>query len=166
MNYPLSDVEVERLTGNKYKVVPYPDLIKYKTINELLGPFGGVVLLYETRPNYGHYTALFRRDFKTLEQFDSLGFKLDHELKKIDKKFRIESNQRALLSKLILNSSYEKYIYNENKLQKNKDGINTCGRFVALRLLFRDLSHKQFINLFKNIKNKDEYVVYLTENLF
>jgi len=166
MNYPLSDLEVEKLTGYKYKVIPYPDLINYKTIDEVLGPNGGAVILYETLPNYGHYTAIFRRDYNTLEHFDSLGYKLDKELNKINKNFRRESNQTAILSKLILNSHYKNYIYNEKPLQKNKLGVSTCGRWIALRLLFRDLNHKEFINLFKDIKDKDNFIVYLTDGLF
>jgi hypothetical protein len=54
-------------------------------------------------------------------------------------------------------------VYNNFAFQKNKKGVNTCGRWCILRWLFRDVGLNEFERMFSNpmpgCKNRDESVV-------
>lgn len=159
----LSDQDILRLINGKAKIVLYPDIKNYKSIDQLLYPYGAVIILYLTRKNYGHWTTLFKLNDNTLEMFNSYGTYIDDDLDYIPENFRISSGQSyPLLGWLMYYSPY-KLTYNEHKFQKRGRNINTCGRWVALRLLYRHLSLKEFHNLFKG-KDSDKIVTLLTEN--
>lgn len=89
MNNIITDIEKIDLTGddlvricrNKVKVIPYHELKNYSSIEDLLKEFGAVILLYETKLNFGHYTALHYDNTGRLEFFDSYGLAPDAELK-------------------------------------------------------------------------------------
>lgn len=157
----LSDKDVLKLVEHKARIVTYSELKNYKTLDELLYPYGAVFLLYETRPNFGHWTAIIRLDENTVEFFDPYGTELDGQLKNIDKDFRKETDQDyPYLTKLFIESPYN-LTESEKKFQKLAPGINTCGRWTALRIVFRDLPLKKFAKIFDN-SNSDELATYLT----
>lgn len=54
----LSGNELIDLLGGKVKIVRYPNIHKYKTIDELLEPYGSTIILYELRKNYGHWVCI------------------------------------------------------------------------------------------------------------
>lgn len=162
---PLSTLDLQKMLGNKIKIIDYRKLHKYHNIDNILGKYGCVILLYETRLNYGHWVCLFK-DGNIIEHFDSYGYRPDEELKFTPKYFR-ETYYGKLphLVTLLMNSPY-KIRYNHYKLQKHGNGISTCGRWVALRLLLRNLDEHQFKKLFtvKGIP-KDYLVTLITQNL-
>ena len=63
----------------------------------------------------------------------------------------------------------DKFIYNKTKLQKEQEGINTCGRWVIARLslfLSNNLNLKEFTKLMKTKAKQlkmtnDEFITYL-----
>ncbi len=155
INKSFSARDILDMVDHKANLITYPQLLKYETIDEAMGKYGALVLLYETREYYGHWCTIFKLNKNTLEFFDPYGIIIDDELKFINKKFRQESNQDfPYLTKLLYNSKY-KITYNHHQFQKYGHNINTCGRWVSLRLIFRKLSLKQFIKLFdlKGINN-------------
>ena len=77
----LSGEDLVKICEGKVVVVPYHTLKNYNSIEDLLDKFGAVILLYETKQNFGHYTALYYNNSKQLEFFDSYGFAPDQELK-------------------------------------------------------------------------------------
>ena len=157
---PLSDSDVLKLVENKAKILVYSDLQKYDTLDEALGPHQAAFLLYESQPDYGHWTCIFRND-DYVEFFDPYGIFPDNELEWIPDNFRKVSGQMyPQLSALLYKSPYD-LEYNEHKFQKKGAGVNTCGRWSALRLVFRYLSLKDFAKLFKH-KNADDLVSVLT----
>lgn len=163
MKKSLSGEDIKKLLNNKTKILTYPELAKYKTIDELLYPYDNVVILYLTGANYGHWTCLFRNNDKNIEFFDPYALKPDDELKMIPVHFRKSNNQmKSHLSHLLYNC---KYIvnYNDERLQKFIRDTNTCGRHCVVRLLFKDLMIDDYIKLIKNNKLNPDYVVtYLT----
>lgn len=161
MDKSLSNDEIKDFFDGNVNVITYEDLPKYRTIDELLSPYDMTVLLFLTRPNYGHWTCLFRTPDNEISFFDSYGYKPDSELKHIDKRVRQQTNQDyAYLSKLLYESPYP-IEYNEHKFQRKEKGVNTCGRWVIMRLLFRDFDLEAFEHLFKK-PGADEIISQLT----
>lgn len=159
-NIGLSDKDLLELVDGKAKVVVYPELIKYKTLDHLLYPYGAVFLLYESQPKWGHWVLIFKRDDMNVEFFDSYGTIIDDELQEINPSFRKQSNQEyPYLTYLLYNSPYNIH-YNQYQFQHDGD-IKTCGRWCVIRLYYKDLTLKQFRDLFQN-KHSDEIVTYLT----
>lgn len=163
----LSDKEVLKLIDGKANLILYPDLHKYNTIDEILEPYGACILLFEARPKYGHWCCIFKVNNKLLEFFNPYGGYPDDSLEYIPMHFRLISNQYyPYLSILMYNSPYE-LSYNEHKFQKHGKNIKTCGRWCAIRLVFRNLSLDEFNELIKLLTKKlnvdsDKLVTLLT----
>jgi hypothetical protein len=176
-NEALSDTQVMKLIDNKANFVVYPDIHKYQNIDQLLGPYGACVILYESKANYGHYCCVFKRG-NELEFFNPYGSSIkegedglpDSMLKFIDKDFRDKSNQNhTYLANLMYNSPYN-LSYNQYPLQRFGEGIKTCGRHVASRLMHRGLSLDQYFRLIKKNCEElnltpDQFVSYLTRSV-
>lgn len=138
----LSGDDVRNLCRGEVEIVPYHTLDNYDSIENLLSKFGAVILLYETRENFGHYVALFYNKDNDLEFFDSYGMKPDEELN------YATYNDKAYLTDL-LKKYNKKIIANTEKLQVFKEDINTCGRWTAMRIFFRkEYSLREFVELF------------------
>lgn len=159
--------EIMKLCDGKVKIVRYQDLYKYKNIDDLLKPYNACIILIETQENFGHWTALlkYKQDGRwTVEHFDSYGLSPDDELKFVpDSMKRKLGEDHPKLTEFLYKSPY-KVVYNKYKLQELKKGVNTCGRWCGLRVVFKDIPLKKFIEAFKNSKrmSPDEWVVALT----
>lgn len=164
----LSNQEILTLVKNKANLVSYTDLHKYNSLDQLLGQYGACIILYETKKNYGHWCCIFKfPDGKTIEFFDPYGLFPDKERQFISKAFRKESNQNyPYLTALMLKSPYI-LTYNHFPFQEIKTGVNSCGRWCAIRLIFRNLTLKDFIKIFgKNRKyTNDFYATLITGNI-
>jgi hypothetical protein len=158
----LTDHDVMKLVEGKAKVVLYSDLYKYKNLDELLAPYGSVFLLFEWQKGSGHWVAIIRQDKNTVEHFDPYGIFIDKELSWVPVDYRDISNQNyPYLTALFVNSKYKNLTYNQYKFQKKGGGIKTCGRWSALRIIFKDLDLDSFAKLFLG-KNADDLVTMLT----
>ena len=152
----LSDDQVLQMVDGKAKVLIYRDLRKYNTLDEAMGPHKAIFLLYETEPDYGHWTLVFRQSPDTVEFFDPYGVFLDDELSWVKLNTRRMLGQNVpYLSRLFYYSRYPNLIYNNYKFQKMGEGINTCGRWCVLRLVCRDYSLEEFKNAFLHKKGDD-----------
>lgn len=164
-NKSLSNHELLKMINNKANLLIYSELSKKKTIDQVLGKHGACIILYETKKDYGHWCCIFKLNKNTLEFFDPYGKKVDQQLKWIDNNFRKHHNEwYPHLSSLLLKSSY-KLTYNNYKFQKFEKEVNTCGRWVGLRLKFRHLSLEEFKKIFKKKRDEtpDFYATLLTE---
>lgn len=161
-NKPLSDKDILKLVKNKSNLTLYPNLYKYKNIDEVLEPNGASFILYETKPSYGHWCLIFKRTPDLLEFFDPYGSKfIDEELNFVPKEFRKVSHQDVpYLSLLMIESPY-RLSYNKYQFQKRGDNIKDCGRWCALRLIFKDYPIKLFAYLFQG-KNSDDIATLFT----
>ena len=162
IDYSLSDQDVMDIVDEKSKVVAYRDLHKYRSLDELLSPHGAVFILYETEQDYGHWVSLIKSR-NIIEFFDPYGVFIDDELKWIPKKFAKESHQdKKYLSQLLYESPY-KLSYNEYPFQKLKNGINTCGRWAAQRIIMKNTPLEQFNGIFdSDNKDSDKIITELT----
>jgi len=168
MDKYIENLEAQDLTGDmvrkicrgKVVIVPYHTLGNYENIDDLLGEYKSVILLYEMRENFGHYVALFINGNGDLEFFDSYGFRPDEELKYAT--YNLKEGIPFLTR--MLNKYDKKIVVNTKRLQVFKNEINTCGRWTALRILYKKKSLKEFTDLFTKNKyyNGDFWVSALT----
>jgi hypothetical protein len=157
LKYALSNHDIFQLLKGKCNVITYSELSKYNTIEQALGKNGCLVILYETEPNFGHWTCVFysrnQRGKKIISWFDSYGLYPDDEVDFIDNNMRkLLTGGEFYLSKLLSNTQYP-VEYNEFPLQEMKDGVNTCGKWAVARILLRDLPVEDFYYLFRSGKN-------------
>jgi len=163
----LSFDDISKAMNGKVKVITYPELEDYETIDELLEPYDKVVVLYMVGPNFGHYVSLFRRPNGNIEVHDPYGkYDVDMELKFCSNKFN--KGKYPYLSKLIYESPY-KYEYNDKQLQVDGSETATCGKHAINRLLNTDLSINQYCKIIKSYNkygyNPDLLVCLLYEDL-
>lgn len=163
---PLSSQDIRDSMDEKVKVIRYGELSEYNNIDDLLYPYNNVAILYQTKPNYGHWTCIFKRKVKRgekgyrrgtneeIEFFDPYGIMLDDELEFIPYQFRVESNQvNKYLTHLLMKSKYPINI-NNIPFQQLKDGVNSCGRHVCLRMLLKNMSLKDYTKIFMSGNQK------------
>lgn len=167
MDVSLSGEDIKRLLKGRCKIVTYPDLKQYKTIEDLLSPWGYCVLLYMTSANYGHWTCIIQHKDR-IEFFDSYAMIPDTEFKEIPKEDRYKYNFHGFpyLTKLLYNSGYT-IEYNHVPLQKLDDDVSTCGRHVAVRLLLRHIPLNNYLKIMTSCVDAtpDDIVIDLTNNI-
>ena len=153
----LTGEDIMKICNGKVKVISYHQLADVKSIEDLLSPHGAVVLLYETKQNFGHYTALFYDKNNDVEFFDSYGLKPDEELK-----YATYDNTPYLTN--LLEKYKKKVLHNPVRLQQFIKDVNTCGRWTSLRIRMKDLTFSEFQKYFENLQfyNPDFYVSALT----
>lgn len=165
----LSGEEILNMLHNKTNLMLYRDLYKYDNLKDVLGPHKACVILYETRePLYGHWCVIFEQNPDTIEFMDSYGYLIDNEISpdfmSADILKRFYNGPK--LRRLIYDSRYKYIVYNDHPLQERKFGINTCGRWVVTRLLFRNMPLDKFVKYLYSFKmNLDDIVTIITEML-
>jgi hypothetical protein len=166
MSKTLSDSDILNICGGNTNLIRYQDMKinKVRDINDVLGEHGACVILYEMREGMGHWICVLRRGKDTLEFFDSYGNEPDGQSKFVkDKKFKKKSGEdMPILAYLMKMSKYKKFIYNKKRLQKLESGVNTCGRFCALRIKYRDVTLNRFAKILRMGEGPDFNVTLLT----
>ena len=150
MRKPLSETDIKTILGSDTKILTYPQLAKYNSIEELLPkPYDFVVILLLETPVSGHWTALIKNPSQ-LEWFDSYGNAPDADLSKwLSPSQRIKLKEdKYYLSNLLQGRNY---IYNKVKYQEMKEGVNTCGDHVCHRCY-------KFKNEGFNLKDYQDYM--------
>lgn len=178
----LTETEVKKLAGANTKVIIYPDLRKYDTLQELFGGDTKVIILYlneKEGENYvGHWVLLSRRveKGKNIVEFnDSYSNFIDEYFDDIPQAKREQLDQEnGYLSRLLYDWCQEdeannQVHYNEMELQKLGVDINTCGRWVGLRARFNEVPLKDWQTEFKKLKKEgydlDLIITLITDNL-
>tara|TARA_R110000787_G_scaffold1972_2_gene8203 strand:- start:908 stop:1456 length:549 start_codon:yes stop_codon:yes gene_type:complete len=167
-NIDLSENDILRITDNKTHILTYDQLKNFDNIDDVLGYHKSVVILYQTTRTEGHWVSLLAYD-NNLEFFDPYGYGIDEELKIIEKIHLKEKSSGGIppespyLLYLINKSNYIIKV-NTKQLQQKSSDINTCGRWVSLRIRFRDVTLRRFIELMTKNKyyNGDFFVSALT----
>lgn len=165
----LSNYDIFDLLNKKIRILTYPELIKYKNINDVLYPNGCFILLYMAKPNYGHWCCVIKHH-DNIEFFNPYGDGLpDDELSNIPAHFRKISNQSYPHLTWLLYNSGQPIEYNDNKFQKHGSGIATCGRHCVVRVSMKNLNLNEYAKFMKKIKRDldidyDDIVTLLTMN--
>ena len=83
-NIALSGNDIYNACEKNIKILKYGQLRDFKNIDDAFNPYDAIALLYESKPNYGHWVLLLRHPKKkTIEFFDSYGIFPDDQIKKI-----------------------------------------------------------------------------------
>jgi hypothetical protein len=159
---PFSGSDILKICDNETKILKYGDISKFQNIDQLLEPHGNVVILYEIKPNFGHWVCLIKHD-DCIEFFDPYGMRIDEQRKYISDYFRKKSNQQEPWLTNLLKKDKCVVINNRQKLQKFNNDISTCGRHVAMRIVMRNIGLNKYLNLLtRNKETPDKIVTYLT----
>jgi len=134
---------IKKLKGNT-RLLFYEDLNNIPSIIPLLDK-GSLVILYKSKPDYGHWTAIINTP-EGIEYFDSYGDKPEGAKKNVNRKFLMNTNQyQNQLAKLLYDASLQIPIhFNNHRLQKVSKQISTCGKHVVMRILNRHLTIDQY----------------------
>ena len=147
---PLTDTDIMQLM-TKYnipvKFIMYHD-IKYHA--EDLIDMLPCIILYELNHPIGHWVALFKND-EGLQYFDPTGGEPDEVLVK---HFRNPFGRAALNADRTyilewMDNNFPEIIFNEVELQP--PNTNTCGYWVAVRLVFHRSTQDEFASAFNFI---------------
>jgi hypothetical protein len=144
----LTGQDIVNITGGNVSIIIYSDLQDIDNIDNLFEKSDCVAVLYETRKDFGHWTALIKHNTNTIEFFDPYGLQPDEELKYASYNVRKtpDGMLEPHLSFLIKSSNYN-FIYNKIKLQRWLPEVNTCGRHIALRIKFKNMSLQEYTRL-------------------
>lgn len=170
IGYALSDDDIQSiLAPHPTNIINYPDLKTVSNVNDLFDDLGRCVLLFDTiSPYSGHWTGLIKRD-NEIEFFDPYGIKYDQEKRWISKAKLKKFHETEPLLTNLLNQGKQlgyKITYNSHKFQRDTEGVNTCGRWTSVRLLFRDLSATQFQKMIEASElTPDEFVTQFTNEI-
>lgn len=152
----LTGVEIQNLIGKP--PVLYSDLSKY-TFNTFFprnSPYQ-VVLLQTKAVNFGHYVACFLTDDAIYYQ-DSYGLGAPDTYKSYTK---FDEEYPPLLKNLLATDPQRRTVISNTVDYQKWGNAQTCGRWAALRILFRNLTNPQFESLFRGNRgflNRPDYV--------
>jgi hypothetical protein len=151
LSYSLSDSEIRNFFQGKVNILKFSELTG-KTLVDVLGKYLKCVVLFEDKPDRGHWCLLHVVKGKYLEWFDSYGIIPENEFDYIPKSFlKLSMQERGTLIKLLLSSSLQ-CRYSQYRLQQLKNGINTCGKWCCVRGLFNDIDENDFHALMTDYK--------------
>jgi hypothetical protein len=140
LSYSYTDSDIRKYLGEDAKIIEYEELLRYNTLFDLLPQDKSyVIILIETKDNYGHYVCLCRLGSGAtdgrLQYFDSYAKGVDEQQKFIDPWWRRESNQdKKHLTRMIKDCPY-KLEYMSRPLQSKYKWDCTCGRWMCLFVL-------------------------------
>lgn len=153
---PMDDGDI-RAYFPKARVLRYADLADYDTIEELLpAEKSHVFLLYQHRPNDGHFVCVMRYA-KTIEFFCSYGSKIDAPLKWTSLPERVALGEGKPYLSMLLRKAASKFkaIHNPVAFQSKKDGVATCGAYCVVRinqLVNHNQDLHEFIDYMEEVK--------------
>jgi len=153
---PMDDGDI-RAYFPKARVMRYADLADYDNIEEVLPTDKSYAfLLYQHRPNDGHFTCIMRYG-KTIEFFCSYGSKIDGPLYWTPLPARQALGEgKPYLSMLLKKASKQfKAVHNPVAFQSKKDGVATCGAYCVVRvnqLVNHNQDLHEFIDWMEEIK--------------
>lgn len=131
MDYPLSDQEIRNylLKDGPINIVDYDQLDQVRHVGQLFRPAGYFILLYMSNTSdIGHWIAVIDHG-DHIEFFDPVGLCPDRQLTHL-------GHRNPRLLELLL-AANKPVIFNNIPLQDSR--LNTCGRWVILRVNTRDV---------------------------
>lgn len=161
--YALSEDDIRKLCG-QIPVLRYPELASMATPDDLFKGKKAAVLLFLTEgDSVGHWLAVLDRP-DHYEVFDSFGVAIDGERRWLDKSKLVEFNESSPLLTGLLARGNKPVVHNTTKLQN--DDADTCGRWVAARILHANEPLHTFVSLMKGGRGTpDETVTAYTYGL-
>jgi hypothetical protein len=149
-DYPLSDSDIRKMLGSDIKIVTYPELANMKDASEMFDSKGRCILLYLTSsPTEGHWVCLLNKK-RGIEFFDPYGEPPEAAKKTADPALLTQLNSRQPHLTQLLRNSGKPVFYNTHGFQKDKSGVNTCGRHSVVRCLYAPYSLQKYASIIKS----------------
>jgi hypothetical protein len=169
ISIPLSDADLERHLGVKpEEIIKYSELKNYNDITDLLPDEKSFkIILIEDSYNSGHWVGVMRYG-KTCEYFNSYGAKWDTDWKFISRMKRLILGQSTNeMTRLMDKAEKEGWnvVWSKHRFQKLNGNIQTCGRWVILRIsmMLMGFSLSEFDTFIKKQKKEtggsSDYIV-------
>jgi hypothetical protein len=148
--YALSDDDLRACLGSNIKILTYPDLARYRNIDDIFDDKGRCILLFpNAAPTVGHWTCLIRRD-SCIEFFDSYGDPPEKQKKGVPMAMLQEWGMAyPHLIRLLRQADMPVY-YNTHQFQSGSPDVATCGRWCAVRLLYQPYSLDKFASIIEH----------------
>lgn len=154
----LSADNIDEINKNNSNIIVYHNLSQYHNFKSMFGNKECVILLYETKQNFGHWVCIL--EFPSYyEFFDSYGFQPDEELN------YARYDNVAYLTEL-MKTADKPIRTNKKRLQTFADEVNTCGRWVATRTRLNNIELPQFNSLFTGNSNPPDFYVSMLTYLY
>jgi hypothetical protein len=170
--YSLSNDDINEILEPDTKIISYPKFCEMSSIDEAFDEIGRCVFLFLTESeSSGHWLCMFKRPNNTIEYFDSYGGKPEAQREWLSQEQLDDLGEGEPCLMNLLKASGAKVYYNTVKYQKDKDDINTCGRWITARLICKDMSNQQFYNMVQEqmkemgVKSPDDWVSLFTHSL-
>lgn len=155
---PWSDDHMRKICEGKVNILSYRHVMQAGSLADVLGQHGAAIILYETKPQYGHWVALFSVAPGVVEFFDSYGCAPDSQLRFVPPAMKC----RPVLAKLFKQACVQ-CIWNKIPLQASSEDMSTCGRWASMRIGMRKTPKDSFVRLFVGQKLKpDSYATLMT----
>lgn len=171
MDKALTLEEINKITGRNSPMITYKDLQRFNDIYEVFKKLksDNFLILYQSEEMFGHWCLCFIRPFtnnKEIEFYDSYGENINEHVDMMENYYKTIPGYRFYphLSQLLINTPNIKIHYNNSPHQEYKQGIATCGRHCAWRLLHSFFDIDNYNDIFGE-KNTDYLITELT-NLF
>ncbi len=176
----LTDQQMLKLAGPGSRIISYPEIKEYSSIEELFGRSKKLIILYLNEVqgnNYnGHWCCLLKRreGRDTVVEFDDpYALPPDDELLWHSKqKLASLGEEHNYLEMLLHDFSLKPnhfVDYNEDKLQSDREDISTCGRWIVLRCHFYKIPLEQYQDFWRDLKRRgydlDQVAVEFTDML-
>lgn len=159
--WPFSDDNLREIVEGRAHILTYRNVMACHHLDQVLGKFGAAIILYETKPSYGHWVALFKHSPGWVQFFDPYGYEPDSQLKYVPASMGCQ----PVLSRLFKEAGVQ-CMWSPYKLQSQNQSVSTCGRWAALRIcLGNSFNPESFAALFMGQGQKldpDSYVTLLT----
>jgi hypothetical protein len=142
--------EVMQICLGKTNMVKYSELPNCQSLfdDNVLGKYHCCILYWETSSRtMGHYTSLiYQSQSNILELYDSYGMNLSQLYDMANTSEELTNHVRYLdiLVNKAVSEQNVNFIYNNRRMQRRVDNINTCGRYASLRNRLMNLSLSQF----------------------
>lgn len=155
---PLSGIQLTQAVPNS-KIIDYNELHKSNSIIDLFTNNGNYIpcifLLYIRKQEdkggglkqvIGHWVALFKSDLDDkIHFFDPYGLPPDDKIY-----FRqSEEDIKPVLKDML--KDYGNWTWNKQQFQYFEPPYETCGRWCAVRMYFRNKTHEEFEDLIKTM---------------
>jgi hypothetical protein len=167
----LEEIKEESLTNDDINkllsgtsILTYPELKYKQTVDEILDENGRAVILFLTEnENTGHWVAIHKDEDDNIYYFDPYGLDPEGDKKWIPTQKLQELDEIQPYLSNLLKRSKSKVYSNQYPFQKDKQGISTCGRHCAVRLLYKHLDLDDYLGMIKSSGlSPDDFVSKLT----
>lgn len=167
-DYPLSDNDIRQILGQEIRIMTYPELKHLRSIDQCFDSKGRCILLFLTSsPTDGHWCCMMNKP-DGIHFFDPYGESPEDVKGGVSMPMREQLDMRQPYLTRLLRASGRPVFYNTVPYQQEKSGVNTCGRWCVVRLMYAPKSdayfHKVVQKAYKKGMTPDTFVSGLTAN--